>query len=49
MRGDVGTPSQIPGPATENDGAAAIAAAGGLHDYQVNYSALKDRACSFGP
>jgi cytochrome P450 len=39
MRGDVGTPSQIPGPATENDGAAAIAAAGGLHDYQLKLHA----------
>jgi cytochrome P450 len=39
MRGNVGTPSQIPGPATENDGAAAIAAAGGLHDYQLKLHA----------
>lgn len=39
MRGDVGTPSQIPGPAIENDGAAAIAAAGGLHDYQLKLHA----------
>ncbi|MFA1537693.1 cytochrome P450 [Actinomadura monticuli] len=39
MRGDGGTPSQIPGPATGNDGAEAIAAAGGLHNYQLELHA----------
>ncbi len=39
MRGDVGIPSQIPGPASDGDGAAAIAAAGGLHNYQLRLHA----------
>ncbi|MFB4312072.1 cytochrome P450 [Actinomadura sp. GTD37] len=39
MRGDGGTPSHIPGPAADNDGAEAIAAAGGLHDYQLELHA----------
>lgn len=39
MRRDGGIPSQIPGPAAENDGAAAIAAAGGLHNYQLELHA----------
>jgi cytochrome P450 len=36
MRGD---PSQIPGPRAEGDGVAAIAAAGGLHNYQLKLHA----------
>ncbi|SNR60090.1 cytochrome P450 [Actinomadura mexicana] len=39
MRSDADTPSQIPGPSTEDDGTAAIAAAGGLHDYQLKLHA----------
>ncbi|MCP9948496.1 cytochrome P450 [Actinomadura madurae] len=35
MPGDASTASQIPGPPTEDDGGAAIAAAGGLHNYQL--------------
>ncbi|TDD80889.1 cytochrome P450 [Actinomadura darangshiensis] len=39
MSGDGGTSSDIPGPTAEGDGAAAIAAAGGLHDYQLTLHA----------
>ena len=39
MRSDAGTPSDIPGPPTEDDGTAAIAAAGGLHEYQLRLHA----------
>lgn len=39
MPGDGSTPSHIPGPPTEDGGAAAIAAAGGLHNYQLELHA----------
>ncbi|WP_067475034.1 cytochrome P450 [Actinomadura hibisca] len=39
MRGDGATPPQIPGPPAEDDGAEAVAAAGGLHNYQLNLHA----------
>ncbi|MEO3825512.1 cytochrome P450 [Actinomadura sp. B10D3] len=39
MPGDASTASQIPGPPTESDGGAAIAAAGGLHNYQLDLHA----------
>ncbi|MFC6881350.1 MULTISPECIES: cytochrome P450 [Actinomadura] len=39
MRGDGTTPPQIPGPPAEGDGAAAVAAAGGLHNYQLRLHA----------
>ncbi|GGQ27337.1 cytochrome P450 [Actinomadura coerulea] len=39
MRSDAGTPSPIPGPPTRDDGAAAIAEAGGLHEYQLRLHA----------
>ncbi|MFC4050188.1 cytochrome P450 [Actinomadura syzygii] len=35
MRGDGTTPARIPGPPATDDGAAAIVAAGGLHNYQL--------------
>ncbi|WP_242904384.1 cytochrome P450 [Actinomadura terrae] len=39
MRGSGITPSQIPGPSAEGDGAQAIVAAGGLHNYQLGLHA----------
>ncbi|MGI5421705.1 cytochrome P450 [Actinomadura luteofluorescens] len=39
MRSDAGTPSLIPGPPARDDGTAAIAAAGGLHEYQLRLHA----------
>ncbi|MEV3924487.1 cytochrome P450 [Actinomadura coerulea] len=39
MRSDAGTPSPIPGPPARDDGAAAIAEAGGLHEYQLRLHA----------
>ncbi|TMR03001.1 cytochrome P450 [Actinomadura soli] len=39
MRGDGSTTSRIPGPPLEDDGAAAIVAAGGLHTYQLKLHA----------
>ncbi|MEU8123783.1 cytochrome P450 [Spirillospora sp. NPDC049024] len=39
MRVDAGTPSRIPGPPARDDGSAAIAAAGGLHEYQLRLHA----------
>ncbi|GAA1558713.1 cytochrome P450 [Actinomadura kijaniata] len=39
MRGDGTTPSQIPGPPAEGDGVDAVAAAGGLHNYQLKLHA----------
>ncbi|MBT2208946.1 cytochrome P450 [Actinomadura sp. NEAU-AAG7] len=39
MRGNGITPSQIPGPSTEGDGAQAILDAGGLHTYQLGLHA----------
>jgi cytochrome P450 len=39
MRVDAGTPSPIPGPPARDDGSAAIAAAGGLHEYQLRLHA----------
>ncbi|NDU74782.1 cytochrome P450 [Actinomadura sp. DSM 109109] len=39
MSSDAGTPARIPGPPTDDDGAAAIAAAGGLHEYQLRLHA----------
>lgn len=39
MPGDGSTPSQIPGPPAQGDGAEAITAAGGLHNYQLRLHA----------